>query len=374
MTVLFGAGEMVKVTSPAHQAKVNGTIEIVAQITTSEPVSYAVLAVDDTRPASKNSDPWTFSLDTRELTDGPHLISVEVFDSQGLIAASKAITINVKNAVTKPVIKAKSPSTPAPTAVTTAPKTTVATLPALQEPARAAATSSLSPIIIAAVAETATDASVAAAMTLPGPTPEPVHTTTVTTVTPRDSQAAAVTTSPVATTTPNVVTPPMVQSAPALASHWTPVILVNGQPLQTEVKPILINGRLHTGLRALFESMGAYVDWDATTRTARCEMDNLVVEVPIGSRIATVNGRPVDMGTVATTKNGRTVVPLQFFAQVTGASLSWDEHTRTASLQTTAHTLASVPASSLASANTPTTIVDSASVSTPIHELAERAP
>ncbi len=96
--------------------------------------------------------------------------------------------------------------------------------------------------------------------------------------------------------------------------------------------------------------------------------------MPIGSRIATVNGRHVDMGAVATIKNGRTVVPLRFFAQVTGSSVSWDARARIASVQTPSRVMGSAQASLTSAASMQTSVSDRVSTRTPIYEVADLGP
>jgi hypothetical protein len=152
------------------------------------------------------------------------------------------------------------------------------------------------------------------------------------------------------------------------------MVMLNDTPLVADVAPTLVRGRMHTSLRALFAAAGARVDWLPEQRVARCEMDSLVVEVPIGSRIATVNGRQVDMGAVATIEKGRTIVPLRFFTQVTGSSVSWDARTRVASVQTPSRALASAQASLTPAASMQTPVSDRVRTRTPIYEVADLGP
>ena len=85
-TVLFSAGDVVRISLPAHSREVSGTIEVRAEVTASAPVAYVLLVVDGTRPASTNSLPATFQLDTRELSNGPHVLSAEAYADFQMIA------------------------------------------------------------------------------------------------------------------------------------------------------------------------------------------------------------------------------------------------------------------------------------------------
>jgi hypothetical protein len=66
----------------------------------------------------------------------------------------------------------------------------------------------------------------------------------------------------------------------------------------------------------------------------------LTVEVPAGQQMAKVNGLPVDMGVRASIVQGRTMIPVRFFADVVGAGLYWDGGTRTTLVLTSDRQLA----------------------------------
>lgn len=422
MTVLYGAGLPAKITSPKDKAKVSGTVEVKAQLTTSGPIAYVLLVVDGTRPISMNSAPWTFQLNTLELANGPHEVSVEAYDSHSLIAASKAITIYTNNDAPEPeVVVAKQPSTTKATAAAPAPKTRAAKpaaktqtarmpkakavapaakvqtpvpapkaqakAPAAEVPTSTAAPGvTVQPKAIAIAEAIATGASAAPIVTMRGPAPEPTRTAALETPAARGTELVKAETSAASVAAPTPVTPPTVELAqpslphatPVVAQsslpHSTPMVMVDGQSLDTDVSSMLVHGRLHSGFRALFATTGARIDWIPGERTARCVSGSLTVEVPVGSRVARVNGREVDMGGIATIKDGRTMVPLRFFAQVTGSSISWNAQTGVASVQTPTHALASVPASISSSANMPSPATDSFGMRTPLFEVAGRAP
>ncbi len=55
---------------------------------------------------------------------------------------------------------------------------------------------------------------------------------------------------------------------------------------------------------------------------------------PRSAATATINGRPVQMVRAATLRKGRTIVPVRFFAEATGAAIDWDGSTKVARLNT----------------------------------------
>ncbi len=331
-TVLFSAGDVLRISSPAHNAQVSGTIDVRAEVDTSARVAFVLLVVDGTRPASTNSLPATFQLDTRELPDGPHVVSAEAYADFQMVAVSKAITINVNNR-RAPQTAAKQQSTP---------KTTTAA-----SGLNASRTVEFTPLV-----SSGRDTELMGGRR--GPAREPSLSGSLVPEASRDSDIAEVT--------------------DTRSFRRMPMVMLNGSPLVADVTPTLVSGRTHAGFRALFTATGARVDWLPEQRIARCATDSLVVEVPIGSRIATVNGQQVDMGAVATVKNGRTMVPLRFFAQVTGASVSWDARTRIASVQTSSRAIAGAQASLTSAASMQIPVSDQVSMRTPIYEVADLGP
>ncbi|MCL2837704.1 MAG: copper amine oxidase N-terminal domain-containing protein [Oscillospiraceae bacterium] len=109
-------------------------------------------------------------------------------------------------------------------------------------------------------------------------------------------------------------------------------VTFNGTPIEFDVQPIIVNNRTMVPFRVIFEALEMEVDWNETRRTAsgRVNRDGgLRVELTIDSNIALVNGRPVQLDSPAIIHNDRTMVPLRFIAEATGANVAWDEDSRT---------------------------------------------
>jgi hypothetical protein len=322
ITGLFGAsGTTVSITSPASGARVTGPVDIQVSVKTTADVSYILFGIDGTRPSSTNSAPYVFELDSRTLTDGPHKVFAEAYARHGMIGASKPITIYVKNGSASAVpLETQKPATqvveqPKPR---TAPR--VATAPATKE----------SPKTVADAAAAQRDASASAAVPGRGPRPEPARTA---------AQPAASAARPMAPASQTVARAPgePVAAVPSLPDR--PVdrtrghtVMLNGRPVAFDVAPVITNGRMRVGFRAMFEQVGGAVSWVPETRTAKSVQPALEVEVPIGRRVAKVNGRDADLGMPAVIRSGRTIVPLRFFAETTGSALNWSPETRTASV------------------------------------------
>jgi hypothetical protein len=289
-------------------------------------------------------------------------------------AQAVAPAAKVQATVPTPKVQAVAPAAEVQTPVP-APKVQAVAPVAVEAPTSTAAVgTTVKPKAIAAVETIATGASAAPIATMRGPAPEPTRTASLETPAARGTELAKAETSAASVATPSLLTPPKVKLAQSSLPHPTPAITLDGRSLDGSVAPRLVNGRMHSGFRALFAATGARIEWLPGERTARSVLGSLTVDVPVGSRVAKVNGREVDMGGIATIKDGRTVVPLRFFAQVTGSSISWNAQTGVASVQTPAHALASVQASIPSTANMPGPVTDSLGMRTPIFEVSDRAP
>jgi len=342
---LLGAtGTSISITSPIAGASVKGTVTVQASVRTDDRISYVILGVDQDRPQSSNSAPFSFTLDTRELTDGPHRIYVEAYDRYGLVGSSSVITIYVKNGSSSYHFAQKQP--PVRVATAPAPKAEAKTAKAPSTPpARSTGSTAIRPAPSAGELAAAPDveANVSPMMSGRGPLPAPTHS--VAEATPEVSRTGAVgsPTRQSVASGPIGAIPAMPSIAVAPSKLRTHMVVLNGETMEFDVAPRIVNGHVHASFRSMFESQGAQVSWDAQAKTARSTKGATVVEVPVGERVARVNGAAMDMGARATIVKGRTIVPVRFVAKAVGGSAYWDIATRTAIVQTAETTIAARP-------------------------------
>ena len=109
-------------------------------------------------------------------------------------------------------------------------------------------------------------------------------------------------------------------------------MLLDGKALTFDVPPQLINNRTMVPLRAIFEAMGAKVDWDGDTETVTGTKDSTVVILKIGDTSPTINGTVVTIDQPGVIVNDRTLAPLRFVAEAFGGIVDWDDNTQTASI------------------------------------------
>lgn len=105
-------------------------------------------------------------------------------------------------------------------------------------------------------------------------------------------------------------------------------VYINNEKLDMPINPIMQQGRTLVPLRAIFEAMGASVDWDQATKTVTGIKDDKEIKLQIGNKAATINGNSVNLDVPAVVIKGNTLVPTRFIAESLGAKVEWDGSTR----------------------------------------------
>ncbi len=106
-------------------------------------------------------------------------------------------------------------------------------------------------------------------------------------------------------------------------------VLVNGGELSFDQPPIIKDSRTLVPLRAIFEALGAEVDWDGDTRTVTASKGKTTVVLTVDSASYTVNGSEKTLDVPAQIVNSRTLVPVRAVSESFGCEVEWDGDTRT---------------------------------------------
>lgn len=123
---------------------------------------------------------------------------------------------------------------------------------------------------------------------------------------------------------------------PPEAPKEKPAVMFNGEYIEfTDAKPVNLNGRIMVPFRAIFETMGAAVNYDNRTKEITAELDGKTVSFKAGSsELAVTSGgktEKINMDTVPFTDayTKRTYVPSRFAAEAFGYSVGWDNAYKT---------------------------------------------
>lgn len=102
-------------------------------------------------------------------------------------------------------------------------------------------------------------------------------------------------------------------------------VFVNGEPVRfAGVPPQRIDGRVLVPLRGVMEKLGAYVSYQASTKTVTANRGDVDLQLTLGQKIAVLNGREVTLDVPAMEYRGSTLVPLRFMGEALGVDVRWD--------------------------------------------------
>lgn len=110
-------------------------------------------------------------------------------------------------------------------------------------------------------------------------------------------------------------------------------IILDGKAVSYQDVPISINNRTMLPLRALLLDLGVKekdIEWDGEDKTVTFKKGITRIRLEIGSNIARVNGRKVEMDVAPFGhSNQRVYIPLRFVSQNLGKEVVWDGATKT---------------------------------------------
>ena len=104
---------------------------------------------------------------------------------------------------------------------------------------------------------------------------------------------------------------------------------LNGAEISFDQRPLILEGSTVVPLRAIFTALEATVTWNANTKKVSATRGNVNIELTIGQSIALRNGQQIKLTQPAAIINGFTYVPLRFVSESLGASVEWLASTRT---------------------------------------------
>lgn len=102
-------------------------------------------------------------------------------------------------------------------------------------------------------------------------------------------------------------------------------VFVDGNQLAMDVPPIIEQNHTLVPLRAIFEALGARVDWNAAEQSVTATKGTLNLKLTIGNPMAIKNGEMVDLEVPPRVVASRTLVPLQLVSSSLNSSVYWGD-------------------------------------------------
>ena len=115
-----------------------------------------------------------------------------------------------------------------------------------------------------------------------------------------------------------------IRYATKLFSLYELTVVYNGKELDFAAPPRVEGGTTLVPMRALFEALGASVQWNPAARTIVATSGGTQIVLRLGDTAARVNGRTVRLGAAAAVDDGTTFVPLRFVGEALGATVGAD--------------------------------------------------
>ena len=105
----------------------------------------------------------------------------------------------------------------------------------------------------------------------------------------------------------------------------TVTVYVDGEQLIfPDQTPIIVSGRTLVPMRAIFERLGASIYWDQGTRTVISTKGNTSVVIQIDNTLMIKDNEHYQLDVPASLVNNRTMVPLRAVSQALGYDVEWD--------------------------------------------------
>jgi len=99
-----------------------------------------------------------------------------------------------------------------------------------------------------------------------------------------------------------------------------------------DTEPVIESERILVPLRFVFESMGADVEWENSSRRAGVKDGATTINFSIDNTTAYINGTNKVMDVPARLVNSITMVPLRFLSEELGFNVLWNQESRTATI------------------------------------------
>lgn len=119
-------------------------------------------------------------------------------------------------------------------------------------------------------------------------------------------------------------------------------VILDGDFIDFEVGPQIIDGRTMVPIRAMFEKMGAAVIWSAETNSAICKKGDTVVCMTLNDKNMYINNQKIVMDASPVVVDGRILAPARYVAEAFGADVQWDDSAGTVIISTADVTLYSL--------------------------------
>ncbi|WP_432663519.1 stalk domain-containing protein [Wukongibacter baidiensis] len=110
-----------------------------------------------------------------------------------------------------------------------------------------------------------------------------------------------------------------------VSSNKTIKVMIDDEILDLDEEPYIENARTFVPIRFIAEALNVdEILWDDESRRATLVNDSKTIELTLGSNIAKVNGKEVELDAPISVHEGRTFVPVRFVSEIFDCIVKWD--------------------------------------------------
>ena len=103
------------------------------------------------------------------------------------------------------------------------------------------------------------------------------------------------------------------------------IVNVDNEAVIYDTAPVIRNDRTLVPIRIVTETLGGKVDWNGVTKEVTLHIDGKEIKMTVGKTLEKYGVAPVII-------DGRTFVPVRFVADELGATVAWDDATKTVTI------------------------------------------
>ena len=111
-------------------------------------------------------------------------------------------------------------------------------------------------------------------------------------------------------------------------------VIYDGEKINFDVPPEIIDNRTMVPMRAVFEAFGAKVKWDGETRTIAAKRKSKTIGMTIDSCDMTKNDKVYTSDVAPVIKDGRTLIPIRALSELLELDVDWNSEKQTVTITT----------------------------------------
>ncbi len=112
-------------------------------------------------------------------------------------------------------------------------------------------------------------------------------------------------------------------------------VIMDGETIEFDVPAQIINGRTMVPVRKIFEKLGMEVEWNAEDQSVTAYKKGVIIQLAINDTTVYRNAIQQVIDVPAQIVNDRTLVPVRVVSECAGATVSWDDNTKTVYINST---------------------------------------